>query len=289
MLAGVSGLRKQNPDKQNSVSLKQANYISGMKNILVRFLKSIGLYDVLLSRKRKLNQLAFEKQEQANLGKRKSFYSRFLAKDDLVFDVGANVGNRVQIFLELQCRVIAVEPQQECINELRKRFGTGITIVEKGLGEKEEEKTMYIADASTISSFSEEWINSVKESRFSRHEWNKTMNIQLTTLDKLVAQYGLPEFCKIDVEGFELEVLKGLHQPIPCLSLEYTVPEQTNKLLECIGYCNRLSPAYQYNYAAGEEMKYELAEFCSYAEFVKVIATKEFQSTGFGDIYVKMP
>lgn len=259
-----------------------------MKKILVNILKRIGIYNFLLQQKRKLDRQKFEQAEKRNALRRRPFYSQFVSAGDLVFDVGANVGNRVQVFLEIGCKVVAVEPQQECINELRKKFGNSIEIVEKGLGENEEQKTLYISDTSTISSLSEEWINSVKESRFSRHQWNKTVQIELTTMEALISKYGLPKFCKIDVEGYELDVLKGLKQTVPSISLEYTVPEQTTKLLECIEYCNRLNPAYTYNYAAGEEMELQLKTFCSYSEFKKLVQDKTFQDTGFGDIYISI-
>lgn len=258
-----------------------------MKQIIIRILKSVGLYNVLLKQKRNWNQRQFEKLEARNATKRSPFYSQFISKGDLVFDVGANIGNRVEVFLALGSKVVAVEPQQDCVAELKRKFGSRISIIEKGLGEKEEQKTLYISDTNTISSLSKEWIDSVKDSRFSRHEWNKTAQIELTTLDKLISQFGVPQFCKIDVEGFELEVLKGLHQTVPCLSLEYTVPEQTDKLLACLAYCNSLNKHYQYNYSSGEEMKLDLEKFCTYQEFLNIVKGTTFQATGFGDIYVR--
>src|SRR5688572_28540682 len=51
------------------------------------------------------------------------FYRQFLAPGELCFDVGANVGNRVKIFLKPGARVVAVEPQRECVRTLRAAFG----------------------------------------------------------------------------------------------------------------------------------------------------------------------
>ena len=51
------------------------------------------------------------------------FYSRFIHKGDLCFDVGAHMGNRTEIFLKLGANVIAVEPQEDCINQLREKIG----------------------------------------------------------------------------------------------------------------------------------------------------------------------
>ena len=258
-----------------------------MRKTIIRILDAIGIYNFFLTKKRAYDRRIFEKSEKKNHRYRITFYSAFLSQGDLVFDVGANVGNRIQVFLELGCEVIAIEPQEECIIELKKKFGSAIKIIEKGLGEKEEKKTLFISDANTISSLSEEWIESVKTSRFKNHEWNKSVEIELTTLDNLITEFGIPKFCKIDVEGFELEVLKGLHQPIPLMSLEYTVPEQTGKLIECVQYCNQLNQESKFNYSVEEKMKLELEEFLPYEQFLALIQEKRFQKTGFGDIYVK--
>ena len=44
--------------------------------------------------------------------------------------------------------------------------------------------------------------------------WDSSI-VPATTLDELIAAYGIPAFVKIDVEGMEHEVLAGLSQPVP--------------------------------------------------------------------------
>src|SRR5688572_23504531 len=163
-----------------------------MSTGLVTTLKKLRLYEPLVRLKRKFDKIQYQRLEKGFQTKRLDFYKKILNTGDLVFDVGANVGNRVKVFLDLGCKVIAVEPQQECINELRKRFGNSITIVDKGLGESSGEKTLYLTDVSTIASVSEEWIDSVKQGRFSQHNWDKEVKIDLTTLDALVTEFGVP-------------------------------------------------------------------------------------------------
>ncbi|RYY60600.1 MAG: FkbM family methyltransferase [Chitinophagaceae bacterium] len=255
--------------------------------IVKSILKSVGLYEVLVAKKRNMDQVSHNRQEQKHRVNRIAFYRTFLKEGQLVFDVGANMGNRVEIFLELGCKVVAVEPQPKCQSHLLKTFGNRINIVAEGLGEKVEKKTMYISNVSTISSLSEEWIDSVKKTRFAGQEWNQTETISINTMDNLISTYGLPFFCKIDVEGYELEVLKGLSQPVPFMSLEYTVPEQTNKLEDCIKLLHRLDPDYVYNYSNGEDMSFAMPQFVSYDVFINYIYDEKFQASGFGDIYVK--
>ena len=152
-----------------------------------------------------------------------NFYSQFVKKGDLCFDVGANVGIITQIFLRLGAKVVCVEPEKNCLRQLHGRFDKNpdVKIVGKALGEREGQGSLMICkEANTINTMSKEW---KEKGRFSEdHKWTRTQTVTVTTLDNLVKLYGLPKFCKIDVEGFEKSVLKGLTKPIPFLSFEFT-------------------------------------------------------------------
>src|ERR1700753_2204651 len=100
----------------------------------------------------------YYKKEKEDIGRRIAFYSQFIGGNDLCFDVGANLGNRVEPLLAINARVVAVEAQEFCQKVLRIRFGKKIEIVPMGLGEREEEREFYISDASYLSSFSTDWI-----------------------------------------------------------------------------------------------------------------------------------
>ena len=219
---------------------------------------------------------------------RKEFYQTFINKNDLCFDVGANIGNRITPLLHIGALVLAVEPQETCSKFLEYKFGKKIILVKKGLCEKECTREFHIANANTISSFSEEWINAVKNGRFKEYEWNKTIDVEMTTLDNLIEKHGLPSFIKIDVEGYELEVLKGLSKPIKMISFEYTVPEQTNKAIDCIKIIENSNSSILCNYSIGESMKWALTKWLPVQEFLDLVITKEFIKTGFGDVYIKL-
>ncbi len=242
----------------------------------------------------KIKQL-FKKQEEVKIPYeseddivlRMQFYSSLIKKDGLFFDVGANIGNRITPVLKIGARVVAIEPQEYCQKILLKKFGSSITLVKEGLGDKEETREFFISDATTISSFSKEWIDAVKQDRFKEHNWNTSQKIKMTTLEHLIAKFGVPDLIKIDVEGFELEVLKGLKSVVPCISYEYTTPEQTDKALECLDYLAQISPRIECNYSVGESMKLQMDNWLSYQDMKNLIASNEFVNTGFGDIYIK--
>ncbi len=220
---------------------------------------------------------------------RKRFYSLFIGEDDLVFDVGANMGNRVEIFLNLNARVIAFEPQDYCYSVLKFKFSKNIKLIKCAVGSKKETSLMYInSKASTISSLSKEWITVVKNGRFKNHEWNEIQKVQVETLDNLIYQYGVPKFIKIDVEGFENEVLKGLSQEVKIISFEYTIPEQLENVFLCLIQINKISKNYLYNFSLDETNAFVLPNWLNYDNFLSAINSNQNLLGGFGDIYAKL-
>jgi len=189
--------------------------------------------------------------------------------------------------LAINARIVAVEPQKFCQKVLKIRFGKKIEVVPMGLGEAEEVREFYISDASYLSSFSRPWIDSVKNDRFKENSWSSVGKVQMTTLDKLIAKYGVPSFIKIDVEGFEMEVLKGLNSPIKMISFEYTTPQQTDRAIACIERIRSVNPDIECNYSVGESMSFEMDAFIGAEEMLNLINRAKFIDTGFGDIYVR--
>jgi FkbM family methyltransferase len=239
---------------------------------------------------KKFKQERTDKKQKALEAKllpaRVAFYKELVEPGQLVFDVGANVGNRVEAFLECKARVVAVEPQPGCVEILREKFGDKITIENVGLSEEIGELEMQIASDTTVSTFSKEYISKTK-SRFKYSKWEKTIKVPVTTLETLIGKHGMPTFCKIDVEGFELQVLKGLKTPIPSISIEYCAPEMQDQSIECIKYLHKLCPTAIFNYSIGESMVWALKEWKTYGDFIAHLRTKEFADTSFGDIYIK--
>jgi FkbM family methyltransferase len=219
--------------------------------------------------------------------RRSDFYATFIDSGDLCFDVGANMGNRIEPLLLIGAKVVAVEPQSDCYHYLKEKFGKKISIVSKGLGETEGVKKFYVSNTSTLSSFSPEWIESMKAERFNEYTWNEGIDITVTTADKLINTFGVPSFIKIDVEGYELEVLKGLTQPIKMISFEYTVPEQTEKIIQCIDQIAKYNSNIECNYSDAEIMQWSMKDWLSPDEMKNFIKGAGFSDTEFGDIYVR--
>lgn len=216
------------------------------------------------------------------------FYSQFVGKGDLCFDVGANLGSKTDIFLELGATVVVVEPQDICAQKLKKKYNARdrVTLVQMALGDREGEVEMMVSDAHTISSLSREWVDSVRASgRFSTYRWDKTTTVPMTTLDRLIERHGRPVFCKIDVEGFEFQVLKGLSQPITSISLEFT-PEFIDSATNSIKHLSGIG-GFQFNYSVGESAHLVMRDWVGPEEMCEILTSLP-DRTVFGDVYARL-
>lgn len=214
-----------------------------------------------------------------------AFYRNFIQDDSLCFDIGANVGMRTELFRAIGARTVAIEPQTLCIAELRERFGKdpGVVIEPVALADKPGTAQIAVCDKdSTISTMSDRWQS---EGRFSDQEWASHETVTVTTLDHLIDSHGRPTFCKVDVEGFEKQVLEGLSSPLACVSFEFT-QEFLSEAKACIGILEELAPV-SVNASLGESMQL-MREWTSPEALLDSISRLS-ETQYWGDIYVRSP
>ena len=216
-----------------------------------------------------------------------AFYRQFLSPGDLCFDVGANMGGKTAIFLGLGARVIAVEPQSDCAGFLRVHYGRhpNCVIVEKALGAREGTATMYLNDANVLSTLSTEWIQRMGESgRFQGLNWGRQIAVPLTSLDRLIEQYGVPAFCKIDVEGYEYQVLQGLSRPLSALSFEFA-EETIDQTVRCVERLQQLGD-YEFNFVQGDVPAMKLDRWVDAATICRHLGQRI--PFFWGDVYARL-
>lgn len=182
------------------------------------------------------------------------FYAQFVQQGALCFDVGAHVGNRVGCFRSLGARVVAIEPQPDFIRVLRFLYGrdSGVEIVPQAVGREPGTAELFVSERTpTVTTLSQTWIDNVKrDPGFEKVRWSRGERVEVVTLQSLVERYGEPSFVKVDVEGFEGEVLAGLAAPVRALSFEY-LPASRDVAIECIDRLAGLA-AYRFNWSIGE-------------------------------------
>ena len=216
-------------------------------------------------------------------------YARLLRPGDLVFDVGAHVGSRTWVWSRLGARVVAVEPVPQAMGVLRMLHGRRprVTLVQAAVGRQAGRLPMLVCEREpTVSTLSADWADRMLRERdaFARTRWGHSVLVPVVTLDELIARYGRPVFCKIDVEGYDLEVLHGLSEALPALSFEY-VPPALDLALACLERLTALG-RYEFNWSWGESMHLRWPEWVSAATLADYLRSYPAQGNP-GDVYAR--
>ncbi len=218
-----------------------------------------------------------------------SFYRQFIKPGDLCFDLGAHLGNRTEAWHHLGASVVAVEPQPLCMDYMQKRLGDkqNIHFERKAVGEKSGEATMYINQLSpTISTLADEhWRNTMANDASYECVWEETIAVKVTTLDALIEEFGMPVFCKLDIENYEAEALRGLTCPIPTLSVEF-YPKTTERAIECITLLEKIGD-YEYNWSCGESQKMNEKKWISATQMKEIFSNYQ-PDEAYGDFYARL-
>jgi len=216
-----------------------------------------------------------------------AFYRRFIDAGDMAFDVGAHVGDRALSFSRLGARVVAVEPQPRLARLLRLVLPRDVPIVSCLLGATSGRATLRLNSANpTVATASPDFIAAANGAPgWEGQDWDGMLDVAVTTLDALAAAHGQPAFIKIDVEGYEAEVLAGLATPPRALSFEFTTI-QREIAAACLARLAALGYT-AFNACLGESMRFAHLEPVDAARMAAWVAALPMEANS-GDIYASL-
>jgi FkbM family methyltransferase len=216
-------------------------------------------------------------------------YRRFLATGDLTFDLGAHVGDRISSFRRLGARVVAVEPQPGPAWLCRLLHGgdRNVTLLRVAVGATSGSLTLRVNSRNpTVTTGSDDFRHAaVGAAGWEGQRWDRELVVPMVTLDDLIRDHGRPRFVKIDVEGFEEQVLLGLNYPVPTLSFEFTTI-QRDVALACLDRLAALGP-YRFDLALGESQELHFGDWVEGARLADHLAGLP-DAANSGDIYAQL-
>jgi FkbM family methyltransferase len=175
---------------------------------------------------RPIQSLIGSKETKLARAKMREFISSLLPNGSLVFDIGANIGSFSEVYAQAGCKVVAVEPNPASALRLRLiTEGLSVQVLQAAVGAECGLATLHIAEKvgeGATSTLSEAFIARMEawDGRY-KGNWRQQLVVPIVTLDSLIAHFGEPAYVKIDVEGYEMDVLRGLSWQPPLLSFEF--------------------------------------------------------------------
>jgi FkbM family methyltransferase len=221
--------------------------------------------------------------------RRRQFYRTVIKPGDLCFDIGAHVGNHTRDLLAIGGRVVAVEPQPALMKLLRWLYGSrqNATLRQVAVGAaRGHARLMTSRRNPTVATLSHDWVKTVQQAQgFRPVAWEGSIEVEVVTLDDLIAQYGVPTFCKLDIEGYEAAALLGLSVALPLVTFEF-IPAAQEEAVACVQRLMELG-RYVFNWSVGERLHLQEPVWVDDIHIVQRLQGFDINDRS-GDIYARL-
>lgn len=217
-------------------------------------------------------------------------YARFIKLGDLVFDIGANLGGKSAAFLSLGAKVVAVEPNPNCIARLSKRFVREIDagrliLLPAAIGRSAGRARLrqFALDGGNASA--SDIFTAVLEQEFGAP--SAVFEVEMIAGASLFERFGMPAFIKIDVEGMDAEVLSTVPRRPRMLSFEFNLsPHLVAMNADCLVEVARLGfTEANFTEAAGTQLL--LREWVTPDRILEEISRAARGRALWGDVFVR--
>jgi len=262
--------------------------VTGKKQraLVVRRVKDAVYGSWLYAPARSVYLLLFNHENLRYRSRMKRFYGQFFHRGELVFDVGANIGEYAETFSSLGATVVAVEPNPSCCQPLyRLARMRNVRVEGCAVGAVPGNASLRICDHSELSTLSDEWYEkSQRSATYAGVQWLEQVQVPVVTLDLLAKRHGVPVFVKIDVEGSEESVISGMSFTPKFLSFEFSDVRREGAL-RCIEMLGK--KGYKFNPMLGREFAFQFPTWKSgqeAADWLKSYRGKE----EFGDVFARL-
>lgn len=170
-------------------------------------------------------QVRFPRQLEEKKKEFKFYHNLLGNKNRLIFDIGANSGEKAAVFKKLAKNVVCFEPYPYSVRTLKSRFiWSNVKIIPIAISDKVSWSQMYVVKGfETLNSINSKQLKEVIKPVANGRDIS-TISVPTETLDMAIKKFGTPDYIKIDVEGNEKEVIAGLSIPIRFLSFENCTP-----------------------------------------------------------------
>lgn len=157
-----------------------------------------------------------------------------IREGDHIWDIGANVGLYTQLFADAAGsggKVFAFEPSPGAaaqIEEIAKKYSS-VAVVNKAISDEAGEAFFDISSgADSVTNHLTKEVSGSSE----------TVRVEVVTGDLMMETLGVPQIIKIDVEGFEYEVIRGMETLLKAPELRGVFCEVHFAVLESRGLAN---------------------------------------------------